>query len=161
MDKEDPVSAMIARPLTLVTSLWLMANTFLSEVNESQQPQAGPYSGVTIPNSLNCVSAGSTSTVGVIGVAGMKPAEYSAPPPPGAGEPQWPDAPSWPTPVPAAGRTRGAEAVWAESTRDLLSRPETGVSAGIAPRHGGRRHPAVDGTDARDVEQDRRESETE
>jgi ribosomal protein L40E len=54
---------------------------------------------------------------------------YSAPPPPAANEPQWPDAPSWPTPVPAASRTRGAEAVWAESTRDLLSRPETGVSA--------------------------------
>ena len=54
---------------------------------------------------------------------------YSAPPPPAASEPQWPDAPSWPTPVPAASRTRGAEAVWAESTRDLLSRPETGVSA--------------------------------
>jgi hypothetical protein len=54
---------------------------------------------------------------------------YNAPPPPPANEPQWPDAPSWPTPVPAASRTRGAEAVWAESTRDLLSRPETGVSA--------------------------------
>jgi hypothetical protein len=54
---------------------------------------------------------------------------YSAPPPPAANEPQWPDTPSWPTPVPAASRSRGAEAVWAESTRDLLSRPETGVSA--------------------------------
>ena len=42
---------------------------------------------------------------------------------------QWP-SPSgrrprrWPAPL-----ARGAEAVWAESTRDLLSRPETGVSA--------------------------------
>ena len=54
---------------------------------------------------------------------------YNAPPPPPANEAQWPDAPSWPTPVPAASRTRGAEAVWAELTRDLLSRPETGVSA--------------------------------
>ena len=54
---------------------------------------------------------------------------YTNPPPPTGNEPQWPDTPSWPTPVPAASRTRGAEAVWAESTRDLLSRPETGVSA--------------------------------
>jgi hypothetical protein len=54
---------------------------------------------------------------------------YSAPPTAAFPEPQWPDAPSWPTPVPPASRTRGAEAVWAESTRDLLSRPETGVSA--------------------------------
>ncbi len=54
---------------------------------------------------------------------------YAAPPTPGFPEPQWPEAPSWPAPVPPASRTRGAEAVWAESTRDLLSRPETGVSA--------------------------------
>lgn len=39
-------------------------------------------------------------------------------------EPQWPTTPSWPAPL-----ARGAEAVWAESTRDLLSRPEAGVSA--------------------------------
>ena len=47
------------------------------------------------------------------------------PPPPAPGpEPQWPTTPSWPAPL-----ARGAEAVWAESTRDLLSRPEAGVSA--------------------------------
>ena len=44
-------------------------------------------------------------------------------------EPQWPAAPAWPAPVARTSRTRGAEAVWAESTRDLLNRPETGVSA--------------------------------
>jgi hypothetical protein len=44
-------------------------------------------------------------------------------------EPQWPTAPAWPAPLARTSRTRGAEAVWAESTRDLLNRPDTGVSA--------------------------------
>ena len=50
---------------------------------------------------------------------------YDGPPP----EPQWPTAPAWPAPLARTSRTRGAEAVWAESTRDLLNRPDTGVSA--------------------------------
>jgi hypothetical protein len=49
---------------------------------------------------------------------------YNAPPHAAGPEPQWPTTPSWPAPL-----ARGAEAVWAESTRDLLSRPEAGVSA--------------------------------
>jgi hypothetical protein len=49
---------------------------------------------------------------------------HSAPVPAAGAEPQWPTTPSWPAPL-----ARGAEAVWAESTRDLLSRPEAGVSA--------------------------------
>jgi hypothetical protein len=48
----------------------------------------------------------------------------TAPSPSNASEPEWPTTPSWPAPL-----ARGAEAVWAESTRDLLSRPEAGVSA--------------------------------
>ncbi|HEX7472193.1 MAG TPA: hypothetical protein VF323_03855, partial [Candidatus Limnocylindrales bacterium] len=54
---------------------------------------------------------------------------HEAGPPSNAPEPQWPAAPAWPAPVARTSRTRGAEAVWAESTRDLLNRPETGVSA--------------------------------
>ena len=49
---------------------------------------------------------------------------HKAPPPAAGAEPQWPTTPSWPAPL-----AKGAEAVWAESTRDLLSRPEAGVSA--------------------------------
>jgi hypothetical protein len=51
-------------------------------------------------------------------------AGYNAQTPAAGAEPQWPTTPSWPAPL-----ARGAEAVWAESTRDLLSRPEAGVSA--------------------------------
>ncbi|MHB8460177.1 MAG: zinc ribbon domain-containing protein [Candidatus Limnocylindrales bacterium] len=57
-------------------------------------------------------------------------------------DPEWPAAtPAWPPrpPVPAAGPqwpapiqpapVRGADAVWAQSSRDVLNRPETGVQA--------------------------------
>jgi len=44
-------------------------------------------------------------------------------------EPEWPTSPSWPAPLARTSRTRGAEAVWAESTRDLLTKAEAGVSA--------------------------------
>jgi ribosomal protein L40E len=46
-----------------------------------------------------------------------------------APEPEWPSAPQWPAPIAGKGRDHTADAVWAESTRDLLNKTETGVSA--------------------------------
>ena len=47
---------------------------------------------------------------------------------PPAAEPTWPTAPVWPSQQ-ARGTSRGAEAVWAASNRDVLSQPESGVQA--------------------------------
>jgi len=49
--------------------------------------------------------------------------------PQGVGDPQWPAAPAWPSTKPAPPGVSGADAVWAQSSRDLLNRPETGVQA--------------------------------
>lgn len=46
-------------------------------------------------------------------------------------EPQWPTAPSWPARQSNGNVVSGADAVWAQSSRDLLNRPETGVQACI------------------------------
>jgi ribosomal protein L40E len=46
--------------------------------------------------------------------------------------PQWPASPSWPAPLPRVPHIRGADVVWAQSNRDLLNRPETGVQACVS-----------------------------
>ena len=44
-------------------------------------------------------------------------------------EPQWPTQPAWPAHQQPTNLVSGADAVWAQSSRDLLNRPETGVQA--------------------------------
>ena len=47
---------------------------------------------------------------------------------PPSAEPSWPSAPVWPSQL-GRGASRGAEAVWAASNRDVMSQPESGVQA--------------------------------
>jgi hypothetical protein len=50
---------------------------------------------------------------------------------PASHAPEWPTAPVWPTPQGRSARPHAAEAIWAASNRDVLSRPESGVQACI------------------------------
>ena len=47
-------------------------------------------------------------------------------------EPQWPAAPAWPAAAASSSRNvpvTGADAIWAQSSKDVLNRPEAGVQA--------------------------------
>jgi hypothetical protein len=61
--------------------------------------------------------------------AAMRPAAGPPAAMPPAAQPQWPEAPSWPVNQPRAAQVKGVDAMWAASSRDVLSRADSGVQA--------------------------------
>jgi hypothetical protein len=61
--------------------------------------------------------------------AAMPPAAMPPAAMPQATQPQWPEAPSWPVNQLRAEQVKGVDAMWAASSRDVLSRADSGVQA--------------------------------